>query len=62
MSNVRAAGRWRWPTGPKSVVMTTRYPLDHPGGSKASLEHLWTALAGVKRVGAAVTWQRIRAA
>lgn len=32
MSSVRAARRWRWPTGPKSVVMTTRYPLDHPGG------------------------------
>jgi glycosyltransferase involved in cell wall biosynthesis len=31
MSSVRAARRWR-PTGPKSVVMTTRYPLDHPGG------------------------------
>jgi glycosyltransferase involved in cell wall biosynthesis len=32
MSSVRAARRWQWPTGPKSVVMTTRYPLDHPGG------------------------------
>ena len=32
MSSVRAARRWRWSAGPKSVVMTTRYPLDHPGG------------------------------
>src|SRR6266567_843459 len=32
MSSARAARRWRWPAGPKSVVMTTRYPLDHPGG------------------------------
>ena len=32
MSSVRAARRRRWPAGPKSVVMTTRYPLDHPGG------------------------------
>ena len=32
MSGVRPAKRRRWPAGPKSVVMTTRYPLDHPGG------------------------------
>ena len=32
MSSVRTAKRSRWPAGPESVVMTTRYPLDHPGG------------------------------
>jgi glycosyltransferase involved in cell wall biosynthesis len=32
MSGIRAAKRSSRQTGPKSVVMTTRYPLDHPGG------------------------------
>jgi glycosyltransferase involved in cell wall biosynthesis len=32
MSSIRTARRSPWPAGPKSVVMTTRYPLDHPGG------------------------------
>jgi glycosyltransferase involved in cell wall biosynthesis len=32
MSTVRAARRRRWSAGSKSVVMTTRYPLYHPGG------------------------------
>jgi glycosyltransferase involved in cell wall biosynthesis len=32
MSRVRLARRGRESAGPKSVVMTTRYPLDHPGG------------------------------
>ena len=32
MSSIRPARRRRWSAGPKSVVMTTRYPLDHPGG------------------------------
>jgi glycosyltransferase involved in cell wall biosynthesis len=32
MSGIRTAKRSPRQTGPKSVVMTTRYPLDHPGG------------------------------
>ena len=32
MSSVGTAKRSLRPAGPKSVVMTTRYPLDHPGG------------------------------
>jgi hypothetical protein len=39
MSSVRATRRWPWPTGPKSVVMTTRYPLDH------GAEYAWGPLA-----------------
>ena len=32
MSSIRTARRSLRPAEPKSVVMTTRYPLDHPGG------------------------------
>src|SRR6201996_8043959 len=43
MSKMWAARRWQpGLTGPKSVVMTTRYPLDHPGG----VESVARALAG----------------
>ncbi len=42
MSSARTASEWRWPAGHKSVVMTTRYPLDHPGG----VESVARALAG----------------
>ena len=32
MRSIRTTKRWRGSAGPKSVIMTTRYPLDHPGG------------------------------
>ena len=32
MSSILTARRSLWSAGPKSIVMTTRYPLDHPGG------------------------------
>ena len=54
MRNVRTARRRRRSSGPKTIVMTTRYPLDHQAGSKASQEHLWAFLA-VRRAGESVT-------
>ena len=32
MSSILTARRSLWSAGPRNVVMTTRYPLDHPGG------------------------------
>ena len=42
MSTARPVRRERWSAEPKSVVMTTRYPLEHPGG----VESVARALAG----------------
>jgi glycosyltransferase involved in cell wall biosynthesis len=46
MSGVLPAKRRRWSAGPKSVVMTTRYPLDHPGGVESVARALVDCLGG----------------
>jgi D-inositol-3-phosphate glycosyltransferase len=46
MSGVWPARRRRRPAGPKSVVMTTRYPLDHPGGVESVARALVDCLGG----------------
>jgi glycosyltransferase involved in cell wall biosynthesis len=45
MSGIWTAKRSPRPTGPKSVVMTTRYPLDHPGGVESVAQALVDCLA-----------------
>ena len=45
MSGIRTAKRSLRQTGPKSVVMTTRYPLDHPGGVESVAQALVDCLA-----------------
>jgi glycosyltransferase involved in cell wall biosynthesis len=44
MSSVRPPKRGRRSTGPRSVVMTTRYPLDHPGGVESVARALMDSL------------------
>jgi glycosyltransferase involved in cell wall biosynthesis len=44
MSGVRPAKRERKSSGPRSVVMTTRYPLDHPGGVESVARALMDCL------------------
>lgn len=44
MRRVWPAKRERKPAGPRSVVMTTRYPLDHPGGVESVARALMDCL------------------
>lgn len=44
----RARKPSQWSAGPKSVVMTTRYPLDHPGGVESVARALTNCLGESK--------------
>jgi glycosyltransferase involved in cell wall biosynthesis len=46
MSRVWPSKQGRKSTGPRSVVMTTRYPLDHPGGVESVARTLMDRLGG----------------